>query len=111
MIKLATDYSQTHSELDSAKRAYERIQKLKERNAVSQADFEEAAEKLASMRERLKTMQTIAEILQESLEAEINALKLEMNQADKTKDEVRKAQLHTRFTRVAGDLRILKTMK
>jgi beta-lactamase regulating signal transducer with metallopeptidase domain len=111
VIKLATDYSQTHSELDSAKRAYERIQKLKERNAVSQADFEEAAEKLASMRERLKTMQTIAEILQESLKAELNALKLEMNQADKTKDEVRKAQLHTRYTRVVGDLRILKTMK
>lgn len=111
VIKLATDYSQTHSELDSAKRAYERIQKLKERNAIPQAEFEEAAEKLASMRERLKTMQTIAEILQESLEAELNALKLEMSQADKTKDEVRKAQLHTRYTRVAGDLRILKTMK
>lgn len=111
VIKLATDYSQTHSELDSAKRAYERVQKLKGKNAVSQTEFEEAAEKLASMRERLKTMQTIAEILQESLKAELNALKLEMDQADKTKDEVRKAQLHTRYTRVVGDLRILKTMK
>ncbi|QDU44963.1 BlaR1 peptidase M56 [Symmachiella dynata] len=111
VIKLATDYSQTHSELDSAKRAYERVQKLNERGVVPQAEYEKAAEKLASMRERLKTMQTIAEILQESLEAELNALKLEMNQADKTKDEVRKAQLHTRYTRVAGDLRILKTMK
>ncbi|TWU06652.1 BlaR1 peptidase M56 [Symmachiella macrocystis] len=111
VIKLATDYSQTHSELDSAKRTYERVQKLNEKGVVSQAEYEKAAEKLASMRERLKTMQTIAEILRESLEAELNALKLEMNQADKTKDEVRKAQLHTRFTRVSGNLRILKTMK
>ena len=111
VIKLATDYSQTHSELDSAKRAYERIQKLKEKNVVPQAEYEKASGKLASMRERLKTMQTIAEILQESLEAELNALKIEMNQADKTKDEVRKAQLRTRFTRVSGNLRILRTMK
>jgi len=111
VIKLATDYSQTHSKLESAKRTYERSVELKERNVISQSDFQKAETELASTRERLKTMQTIAEVLQESLKAELNALQIEMEQAGKTKDAVRKAQLDARITRVVGDLKILRTMK